>query len=87
MEVNIMQRYRKYMEDSSKLRVGVYKADHLAEICGINLSTLIFLGARANDEEAPIKLKTGWYIHSMDERVLFGETVFYISIDNDNIYL
>ena len=87
MEANIMKRYYKYMEDSGKLRVGVYEAKHLASICGINLSTLIFLGAMANAQEAPVQIKTGWYIYSLEERILGGETVYYFSIDNNLMYI
>lgn len=75
------------MEDSKKLRVGVYEANHLASICGINLSTLIFLGAMANAQEAPVQIKTGWYIFCLEERILGGETVYYISIDNNLEYI
>ena len=70
------------MEDSGKLRVGVYEAKHLASICGINLSTLIFLGAMANAQEAPVQIKKGWYIYSLEERRIGGETAYYFSIDN-----
>ena len=87
MEANIMKRYYKYMEDSGKLRVGVYEASQLASICGINLSTLIFLGAMANAQEAPVQIKTGWYIYSLEERILGGEPVYYISIDNNLKYI
>ena len=87
MEANIMKRYYKYMEDSGKLKVGVYEAEHLASVCGINLSTLIFLGAMANAQEAPVQIKTGWYIYSLEERILGGETVYYFSVDNNLKYL
>ena len=83
MEAYIMKRYYKYMEDSKKLKVGVYEATHLASICGINLSTLIFLGAMANAQEAPVQIKKGWYIYSMEEMILIGETVYYFSVDNN----
>ena len=87
METNIMKRYYKYMEDSEKLRVGVYEAEHLASVCGINLSTLLFLGAMANAQEAPVQIKTGWYIYCLEERILEGEPRVYISIDNSLKYL
>ena len=83
MKANIMKRYYKYMEDSGKLKVGVYEANHLALACGINLPTLIFLGAMANAQEAPVQIKTGWYIYALKERILGGETVYYISVDNN----
>ena len=83
MEANIMKRYYKYMENSGKLRVGVYEAEHLASICGINLSTLLFLGAMANAQEAPVQIKTGWYIYALEERILGGEPVYYFSVDNN----
>lgn len=87
MEDNIMKRYYKYMEDSKDLKVGVYEASHLATVCGINLSTLLFLGAMANAQEAPVQIKTGWYIYSLEERILGGETVYYFSVDNNLNYL
>ena len=83
MKANIMKRYYEYMRDSAKLKVGVYEANHLALACGINLSTLIFLGAMANAQEAPVQIKTGWYIYSMEERILGGDTVYYFSVDNN----
>lgn len=82
-ESKIMKRYYKYMEDSGNLKVGVYEANHLAAVCGINLSTLIFLGAMANAQEAPVQIKTGWYIYSIEETILRGETVYYFSVDNN----
>ena len=86
MEANIMKRYYEYMKDSKDLKVGVYEAEHLASICGINLSTLIFLGAMANAQEAPVQIKTGWYIYGLEERILGGETVYYFSVDNNLEY-
>ena len=83
MKANIMKRYYDYMEDSGKLKVGVYEATHLASICGINLSTLIFLGAMANAQEAPVQIKTGWYIYSIEERILERKPVYYFSVDNN----
>lgn len=82
MEANIMKRYYKYMEDSKKLKVGVYEANQLATLCCINLATLIFLGAMANAQEAPVQIKKGWYIYSLEERILGGETVYYFWVDN-----
>ena len=82
MKANIMKRYYDYMEDSKKLKVGVYEAEHLASVCGINLPTLIFLGAMANAQEAPVQIKKGWYIYSLEERILGGEPVYYFWIDN-----
>ena len=87
MKANIMKRYYKYMEDSGKLKVGVYEASHLVAVCGLNLSTLLFLGAMANAQEAPVQIKTGWYIYALEERILGGETVYYFSVDNNLIYL
>ena len=87
MKANIMKRYCDYMEDSGKLKVGVYEATHLASICGINLTTLLFLGAMANAQEAPVQIKTGWYIYCMEERILGGETVYYFSVDNNLKYV
>lgn len=86
MEANIMKRYYEYMEDSKKLKVGVYEAQRLASICGINLATLLFLGAMANAQEAPVQIKTGWYIYGLEERVSEKERVYYISVDNNLEY-
>lgn len=83
MKANIMKKYYDYMKDSAKLKVGVYEAEHLASICGINLSALIFLGAMANAQEAPVQIKTGWYIYCLEERILEGKTVYYFSVDNN----
>ena len=83
MKANIMKRYYEYMENSKDLKVGVYEASQLASVCGINLSTLLFLGAMANAQEAPVQIKTGWYIYSLEERILGGETVYYFSVDNN----
>ena len=83
MEANIMKRYYEYMRDSAKLKFGVYEASHLAAVCGINLSTLIFLGAMANAQKEPVQIKTGWYIYALKERILGGETVYYLSVDNN----
>ena len=82
MESKIMKRYYEYMKDSGKLKVGVYEANHLAKACGINLSTLIFLGATANAQEAPVQVKIGWYIYSMEERMVNKKACYYITIDN-----
>ena len=82
MEANIMKRYHDYMEDSKKLKVGVYEATQLASVCGLNLPTLLFLGAMANAQEAPVQIKKGWYIYSLEERILGGEPVYYFWIDN-----
>lgn len=82
-ESKIMKQYYKYMEESGKLKVGVYEAEHLASVCGISLSMLLFLGAMANAQEAPVQIKTGWYIYCLEERILGGETVYYFSVDNN----
>lgn len=82
MESKIMKRYYEYMKESKELKVGVYESEHLASICGINWSTLLFLGAMANAQEAPVQIKTGWYIYSMEERILEGWTEYYVTIDN-----
>ena len=82
MKANFMKRYYEYMENSKDLKVGVYEAGHLAAVCGINLPTLLFLGAMANAQEAPVQIKTGWYIYSLEERILGGEPVYYFWVDN-----
>lgn len=86
MEANIMKRYYKYMEESKDLKVGVYEAKHLASVCGINLQTLLFLGAMANAQEAPVQIKTGWYIYSLEARILEGKLLYYFSVDNNLEY-
>lgn len=86
-ESKIMKQYYRYMEDSSGLKVGVYEAVQLASICGISLSMLLFLGAMANAQKAPVQIKTGWYIYALEERILGGDTVYYLTIDNTIKYL
>lgn len=86
-ESKIMKSYYAYMCSNSKLKVGTYEANQLAEICGINVSVLIFLGARANASQSPIAIKEGWYIYSLEERILGGKTVYYFSIDNNLKYI
>ena len=83
MEANIMKRYYEYMKESKDLKVGFYEASQLAAVCGINLPTLIFLGAMANAQEAPVQIKTGWYIYTLEERILGGKPVYYFSVDNN----
>ena len=83
MEGKLMKRYYEYMKDVKDLNVGVYVAEHLSAICGINLPTLLFLGAMANAQEAPVQIKTGWYIYALEERILRGEPVYYFTIDNN----
>lgn len=87
METNIMERYYKYMEDSANLRVGFYEVNHLASVCGISPLVLILLGKMANEQRNPVQVKTGWFIYSLQERILEGETRVYISIDNNLKYL
>ena len=82
MKANFMKTYYEYMENSKDLKVGVYEASQLASVCGINLSTLLFLGAMANAQEAPVQIKTGWYIYTLEERILGGEPVYYFWVDN-----
>lgn len=86
-ESKIMKQYYKYMKDFKDLKVGVYEAERLASICGISLSMLLFLGAMANAQEAPVQIKKGWYIYSLEERILGGETKYYLAIDNTIKYL
>lgn len=83
----IMKSYYDYMRSSEKLKVGTYEAVDLALVCGIHLPTLLFLGAMANAQEAPVQVKNGWYIYSLEERNLRGETKYYITIDNALKYL
>ena len=83
----IMKSYYSYMCSNSKLKVGTYEVNQLAEICGINVSVLIFLGARANAGQAPIAIKDGWYIYMLEERNDKGNPVYFITIDNTIKYL
>lgn len=83
----IMEDYYAYMCSSEKLKVGTHEVNELAKICGINVSVLIFLGARANASQAPISIKNGWYIYTLEERILRGETKYYITIDKTLKYI
>ena len=86
-ESKIMERYQAYMTQVEGLKVGTYEVTHLAEECGINVATLVFLGARANATQAPIAIKDGWYIYTLEERMLNGKPVYYITIDNSLKYI
>jgi|LSQX01.1.fsa_nt_gb hypothetical protein len=81
-ESKIMKSYYDYMRSDEKLKVGTYEANQLAEICGIHVAVLVFLGARANAWQASIVLKKNWYIYKLEERILNGKTVYYITIYN-----
>lgn len=83
----IMGRYYSYMSSNEKLRVGTYEVNELSRICEIKAEVLIFFGARANATQAPIAIKEGWYIYSLEERILGGETKYYITIDNALKYI
>lgn len=87
MEGKYMQDYYAYMRDSERLRVGTYEVNHLAALCRIAPTTLKFLGATANATQAPVQIKTGWYIYSLEERILRGKTEYYITIDNALKYI
>ena len=82
-ESKIMKRYYKYMEDSKDLKVGVWEAEQLSKICGINTATLVYLGTRANAVQAPIELGKGWYIYMLEARYSKGKTEYYLTIDNN----
>lgn len=82
MVAGVVGRYYKYMEDSKKLKVGVYEANQLAKICGINTATLVYLGSRANAARGPTILKDGWYIYKLEERMVNKKPCYYITIDN-----
>lgn len=86
-ESKIMKQYYKYMKETGNLKVGVYEGKHLASICGISLSMLLFLGAMANAQEAPVQIKTGWYIYGLEERITKREREYYLTIDNTIKYL
>ena len=87
MESKIMKEYYAYMRDNQNLKVGTYEAVKLANICHINVNTLVFLGARANATQSPIAIKEGWYIYMLEERVTKNGAVYYITIDNNIKYL
>lgn len=86
-ESKIMKSYYDYMRSSEKLKVGTYELRQLSEVCGISATVLVFLGARANADQAPVALKNGWYIYTLEERILEGETKYYLFIDNSLKYL
>ena len=87
MESKIMEKYYAYMRDNQNLKVGTYEAVKLANICNINVNTLVFLGARANAAQSPIAIKEGWYIYMLEERLTKNGAVYYITIDNELKYL
>lgn len=86
-ESKFMKDYYADMRDSERLRVGTYEVNHLAALCRLAPTTLKFLGARANATQAPIAVKDGWYIYSLEERILGGKTEYYITIDSTIKYL
>lgn len=83
----IMKSYYSYMCSKEKLRVGTYEVNELAGICGIKVEVLIFLGARANATQAPIAIKDGWYIYTLEERMVNEKPSYYITIDNALKYI
>lgn len=87
MNSEITKKYYEYMRETGNLKVGTYEVGQLAEICGINVSVLIFLGAKANATQAPIAIKDGWYIYTLEERMVNEKTFYYITIDNSLKYL
>ena len=87
MENEMMQKYYKYMRENENLKVGTYEVGQLANECGIDVKILIFLGARANATQAPVSIKEGWYIYTLEERILNGKPFYYITIDNSLKYL
>lgn len=82
MNSKITKKYYEYMKDSKDLKVGVYEANQLAKLCGINTSILVFLGVRATATQAPIAIKDGWYIYAIEERIVNQKPTYYITIDN-----
>lgn len=78
----IMMGYYDYMCSDEKLKVGTYEANELAEMCGVHVAVLVFLGARANAWKTSMVLKVNWYISKLEERMENGKTVYYITIDN-----
>ena len=87
MENEIMQKYYKYMRESVNLKVGTYEVGQLANECGIDVKILIFLGARANANQAPVSIKEGWYVYALEERTQNGKPSYYITIDKLLKYL
>lgn len=82
MRSEIMKKYYKYMRETGVLSVGTYEVNQLATLCGINTATLVFLGTRANATQAPIAIKDGWYIYTLEERMVNEKPCYYITIDN-----
>lgn len=87
MNSKITEKYYKYMREVGNLRVGTYEANQLAKLCGINTATLVFLGIRATATQAPIAIKDGWYIYTLEERMVNKKPSYYITIDNALKYI
>lgn len=82
MNNEITKKYYGYMKKTENLNVGTYEVNHLAKLCGINPTTLLYLGTRASVARGPIALKDGWYIYTLEERMVNKKPVYYITIDN-----
>lgn len=87
MNSKITEKYYEYMKETGNLRVGTYEANQLAKLCGINAATIVFLGIRATATQAPIAIKDGWYIYTLEERMVKKEPFYYITIDNALKYI
>lgn len=87
MNNEIAKKYYEYMKEIGNLKVGTYEVGQLAKECGIDVKILVFLGVRATATQAPIALKDGWYIYSLEERIANEKPIYYITIDNALKYI
>lgn len=87
MNNEITKKYYEYMRETGNLKVGTYEVGQLAKECGIDAKILVFLGVRATATQAPIAIKDGWYIYTLEERRVNEKTSYYITIDNALKYI
>lgn len=83
MNSKITEKYYEYMKEVGNLSVGTYEVNQLAKVCGIDAETLLYWGSRAMAKQEPIAMKEGWYIHTLEKRMVNKKPVFYITIDNN----
>lgn len=87
MNNEITKKYYEYMKETGDLKVGTYEVGQLAKKCGIDAKILVFLGVRATATQAPIAIKDGWYIYTLEERMVNEKPCYYITIDNALKYI
>jgi hypothetical protein len=87
MNSEITKKYYEYMKETGNLKVGTYEVGQLAKECGIDAKILVFLGVRATATQAPIAIKDGWYIYTLEERTVNEKPFYYITIDNALKYI